>query len=84
MNTLVREWAAREQDVRLVDVNPYITGQNCFHNHPNHYTKPVYYALSQEVVKITNEALGGRVIKTSQLKKLRIYLKQLIKRSLRR
>lgn len=80
-NDALRAWAKGQPNVRLLDVNLYLKDQRGFYNHFNHYSKPVYFALSKMVVDIANEAIGGETIKTSGLKKLRIYLKSWLKRA---
>lgn len=76
MNTAVREWARTQTNVRLMDVNLYLKDQSSFYDHFNHYIKPVYYALAQEMVRIVNDATGSRIRETSPLKMVLIRLKE--------
>ena len=55
MNQAVRAWAEGKDRVVLLDVNPFITSQDAFTNNINHFSKTVYYKLSQELVRIINE-----------------------------
>lgn len=76
MNARVREWAAGQTNVRLVDVNPYLSDQSSFYDHFNHYIKPVYYALAGEMVSIVNARTGRNIRETGKLKMAQIRLKE--------
>ena len=78
MNAAIREWARNQTNVRLMDVNLYLKDQSSFYDHFNHYIKPVYYALAQEMVRIVNEAAGSRIRETSPLKMVLIRLKEIL------
>ncbi len=54
LKKLVKEFADNNNRVFLLDVSKYITGQECFTNNINHLTKPVYHALSEDLVNIIN------------------------------
>ena len=68
VNAAIRAWAEGQKNVKLMDVNKYLVDQSSFYDHFNHYIKPVYYALAQEMVAIVNEATGAKVENTSRLK----------------
>lgn len=76
MNDAIRQWAEGKQNVRLVDVNPYLTDQSCFYDHFNHYIKPVYYALAAQMVEIVNAATGSGIRNTSKLKMVLVRMKE--------
>lgn len=76
MNAAIRAWAQTEHNVQLIDVNRYLKDQGSFYDHFNHYIKPVYYALAQEMVQIVNEATGSQIRETSPLKMVLIHLKE--------
>ena len=76
MNEAIRVWARMESNVRLMDVNRYLKDQSSFYDHFNHYIKPVYYALAQEMVQIVNDATGHRIRETSPMKMVLIRLKE--------
>ena len=76
VNAAIRAWAEGQHNVKLMDVNKYIVDQSSFYDHFNHYIKPVYYALAQEMVAIVNEATGAKVENTSRLKMAVIRLKE--------
>lgn len=78
VNAAVRQWAAGQHNVRLMDVNRYLTDQSSFYDHFNHYIKPVYYALAAEMVQIVNEATGSRIRETSKAKMLLVRLKEML------
>lgn len=76
LNNAIRTWAAGKSNIRLMDVNKYLTDQSCFYDHFNHYIKPVYYKLAEEMVGIVNENTGSHVKETSKLKMVQIRLKE--------
>ena len=77
MNTAIRHWAEGKSNVRLMDVNKYLTDQSSFYDHFNHYIKPVYYALAKEMVDIVNEATGSEIKETSKWKMAMIRAKEM-------
>lgn len=77
MNTAIRHWAEGKSNVRLMDVNKYLTDQSSFYDHFNHYIKPVYYALAKEMVDIVNEATGSEIKETSRWKMAMIRAKEM-------
>ena len=76
VNDAIRNWACSQDNIRLIDVNKYLTDQSCFYDHFNHYIKPVYYALAAEMVQIVNEATGSHITETSKAKMLLIRAKE--------
>ena len=67
INDAIRLWARQAQNVRLLDVNKYLTDQSCFYNHFNHYSKPVYYQIAKEMVEIINQCTGSDIHEKSKL-----------------
>lgn len=59
-----------------MDVNKYLVDQSSFYDHFNHYIKPVYYKLAEELVNIVNECTGSQISETSKLKMVQIRLKE--------
>lgn len=78
INALLRSWAETQDNVKLLDVNKYLTDQSSFYDHFNHYIKPVYYALAGEMVDIVNEHTGSKVKETSKLVMVKIRLKEML------
>lgn len=76
INEAVRTYAAQTTGVRLMDVNKYLVDQSSFYDHFNHYIKPVYYKLAEEMVAIVNECTGSRIKETTKLKMVQIRLKE--------
>ena len=76
VNSAIRAWAEGQHNVKLMDVNKYLVDQSSFYDHFNHYIKPIYYALAQDMVAIVNEATGAQVGNTSRLKMAVIRLKE--------
>lgn len=54
LNHLIREWAAEKNNVFLLDTNDLIEGQQDFTNNINHFTKQIYYKLSEQIISIVN------------------------------
>ena len=71
-----KTWERNRDDVRLLDVNKYLTDQSCFYDHFNHYIKPVYYKLAEELVQIVNEATGSSIKETTKLKMALVSIKE--------
>lgn len=61
LNDQVREWARSKNRVILLDINDYVKGQNDFTNNINHYTKQIYYKLSQRLIEIINQGSAGNL-----------------------
>ncbi len=78
MNKAIRDWAENIENVRLLDVNKYLTGQDCFYDHFNHYTKPIYYKLAKELVSVINQHIGSQIKNTSRLKMIKIRFKEVL------
>lgn len=76
INKAVRTYAAQTAGVRLMDVNKYLVDQNSFYDHFNHYIKPVYYKLAEEMVAIVNECTGSQIKETTKLKMVQVRLKE--------
>ncbi len=55
LNGQVRQWAENHENVILLDINDYIQSQDDFTNNINHYTKQIYYKLSQRLIEIINQ-----------------------------
>lgn len=77
INDAIRNYADEEQGIRLMDINKYLVDQSSFYDHFNHYTKPIYYKMAQEMVGIVNEVLGSSIKEKSKLKMVQIRLKEI-------
>lgn len=55
LNDLVKAWSADKQNVYLTEVTKYIGSQNDYTNEIDHFSKRVYYLLSQDIIRIINE-----------------------------
>lgn len=78
MNDAIRSWAEGQKNVRLMDVNKYLTDQSSFYDHFNHYVKPVYYALAAELVQIAGEATGTAIRETARWKMALMWIKEAV------
>lgn len=78
VNDAIRSWADNQDNVRLIDVNKYLTDQSCFYDHFNHYIKPVYYSLAAEMVDIVNEVTGSSIQESPKLKMALIRAKEIL------
>lgn len=67
LNGCVRQWAASREDVILLDINDYVRGQDDFTNNINHYTKQIYYKLSQRLIEIINQGDTGNLRESTVL-----------------
>lgn len=54
INRAVRDAFNGEENVRLINYTDFITSQKCYADHINHFSRQVYYQLSQTVVDIIN------------------------------
>ena len=43
-------------NTQCVELDHYVTGQDCYFDQYNHFTKRVYYAMAQDIVRIINES----------------------------
>ena len=61
LNALIREWKANNDRVILLDVNNYISGQDAFTNNINHFSRVIFYEMSQDLIRIIKEESGKNV-----------------------
>ena len=78
MNGAIRDAAKEMPGIYLLDVNRYLVDQHSFYDHFNHYIKPVYYALAQELVSVINDHTGSAIKEKSKLKMLQIRIKEML------
>lgn len=78
VNDAIRKWAEGITNIYLIDVNRYLKDQNSFYDHFNHYIKPVYYALAEELVELINRTTDSHVQNTSKLKMVQIRAKEML------
>lgn len=80
MNDAVRKLASEIEGISLLDVNKYLKGQSSYYDHFNHFTKPVYYHLAEEMVQIINQYTGDsdRIGKTSKGKMILVRIKEIL------
>ena len=57
-NDAVRKYANNRENVTVLDVNQYITGQDSFYKHINHFVPRVYCEMAQDMVKLINQWTG--------------------------
>ena len=81
-NDAVRKYANNRENVTVLDVNQYITGQDSFYKHINHFVPRVYCEMAQDMVKLINQWTGMEVVKESRLKALRAKLKFYVRKAL--
>lgn len=80
-NDAVRLYAKDKENVKVLDVNKYITGQDCFYKHINHFTPKVYYEMAQDMVKLINDWIGITVAKSNKAMKNLGQIKLVVKKS---
>ncbi len=77
INSAVRACAG-EIGLELIDVNRYLVDQSSFYDHFNHYIKPVYYALAEEIVALVNRQTGLNIHETSKMKMAQVRIKEFL------
>lgn len=55
LNALVRQWAAKEKNVAVLEFGDFVKSPSEMYNNINHFIKPVYYHMSQKVIDIANQ-----------------------------
>ena len=83
-NDAVRSYIRDKENIKVLDVNKYITGQDCFYKHINHFIPKVYYEMAQDMVCLINDWSGTKLVKSSKLMELKGKLKLVIKRILKK
>ena len=78
VNDKIRAYAQEVPNLRLLDVNKYLVDQSSFYDHFNHYIKPVYYKLAEEMVSIVNDCIGIKVKPTSKFKMVQVRIKEML------
>lgn len=78
MNNAVRGLAAKIPGISVIDVNKYLKGQNCYYDHFNHFTKPVYYKLAEEIVQMINRYSEDAIDKTAKGKMVLVRAKEIL------
>lgn len=58
LNNILRDWARSNKRIKLLDLNDFVHSQDDFTNNINHFTKRVYYDVSQEAVEIIRQTTG--------------------------
>ncbi len=77
INDEIREMAAKE-NIKLIDVNKHLTDQSCFYDHFNHYIKPIYYKLAEDIVQIINDSTSLNLKNSSKINMLLIRTKEFL------
>lgn len=67
LNDQVRNWAQGQERVILLDINDYVQSQDDFTNNINHYTKKIYYKLSQKLIEIINQDCSDKLRESTML-----------------
>lgn len=68
INDLLRKWAKECDNVEVIDVNKYVKSSSDFYDHINHYSKPVYYKLANDIVEIINKYADSSVKESGKWK----------------
>ena len=76
INDAIRKYCDENDGVLVLDVNKYLVDQSSFYDHFNHYIKPVYYKLAEEVVDIVNRYTGSNMKEKSKIKMYQVQLKE--------
>ncbi len=78
INSAVRQLTKETQGFYLLDVNRYLKDQSSFYDHFNHYIKPIYYAIAQELVAVINDHTGSTIKEKAKWKMLQIRIKEVL------
>lgn len=78
INDVIRKYCDENDGVLVLDVNKYLVDQSSFYDHFNHYIKPVYYKLAEEVVDIVNRYTGSNMKEKSKIKMYQVQLKEVL------
>ena len=81
-NDAVKQYSEHLDNVKVLDVNKYISGQESFYKHINHFIPKVYYEMAQDMVKLINDWTGTYVAKSNKAKELKGKIKYGIKKIL--
>lgn len=55
INDAIRKLSEEVEGILCFDVNKYLKDQTAFYDHFNHYIKPIYYKMAEEMVQIINQ-----------------------------
>jgi len=55
LNKLIKDFAAKESRIKLIDTNKWIDSEECYTNNINHFVKKIYFEMSNELISIVNE-----------------------------
>ena len=55
LNSLIRDYQKQVDNLQLIDLNAYIKSQDYFTNNINHFSKEIYYNISNDLIKILND-----------------------------
>lgn len=84
LNSAVRSWAQSQSNVFLVDTNLYLRDQNDFTNNINHFSKEIYFKISQDLIQLINENCSANIRAHTPIGKLLATWKSLIIRAVRK
>lgn len=59
MNKLIREFAQVRDNVEVLEFSKYVKTPDDMYNNINHFVKPVYYNMAQDVIEIINRYSGN-------------------------
>lgn len=51
-NAVANRFASGQENTAVLDINPFLTGQDCFTDSISHFTKSVYYRLAMQIVEL--------------------------------
>ena len=84
INDAIKRMAAEVDGIHLIDVNRYLIDQRSFYDHFNHYIKPVYYQLAEEISQLITQQTGENIAMEPKAKMAMIYMKNTAGRIKRR
>ena len=80
LNNLVKEWIKTTNNVNIIDVNEFISGQDSFTNNINHFNKEIYYKMSQKLIELVNRNSNVMIKNRTFFNRLKINIRDFVKR----
>ena len=75
LNNLIRNYAAIEKNIKILDFNKYITSQDDYTNNINHFTKAVYNNIGNDLICILNDG-GIKLRKRSIFGTIKLFIEK--------
>lgn len=81
-NDAVRTFAEGKENVDVLDVNKYITGQESYYQNINHFIPKVYYEMAQDMIDLINDWTGQEIASNNKFMEIKARTKQTVRKLL--